>query len=55
MKAVVLEAKKLRVRNKPRPVPSLREALIQVNLAGICNTDLELVRGYMDFEGILGH
>ncbi|MBN1272171.1 MAG: alcohol dehydrogenase catalytic domain-containing protein [Candidatus Aminicenantes bacterium] len=55
MKAVVLEAKKLRVRNKPRPVPSAEEALIQVHLAGICNTDLELVRGYMDFEGILGH
>lgn len=39
------------------PDPALRpgEALIRVRLAGICNTDLELVRGYMSFRGVLGH
>ena len=31
------------------------EALIRTRLAGICNTDLELVRGYMGFRGVLGH
>lgn len=31
------------------------EALIRVRLAGICNTDLEIVRGYAGFEGTLGH
>ncbi len=31
------------------------EALIRVLQAGICNTDLEIVRGYMNFQGILGH
>ncbi len=31
------------------------EALIRVLLAGICNTDLEIVRGYMGFQGVLGH
>ena len=31
------------------------EALIRVLLAGICNTDLEIVRGYMNFQGVLGH
>ncbi len=31
------------------------EALIRVRLAGICNTDLEIVRGYMGFRGVLGH
>lgn len=38
-------------------MPQLREgdALVRVQLAGICNTDLELVRGYMGFRGILGH
>ncbi|HEU0001821.1 MAG TPA: alcohol dehydrogenase catalytic domain-containing protein [Ktedonobacteraceae bacterium] len=37
--------------------PELRpgEALIRVVLAGICNTDLEITRGYMAFEGVLGH
>ena len=39
----------------PRPIPKPGEALIRVSLAGICNTDLEIVRGYMGFQGILGH
>ncbi|MCP5067005.1 MAG: alcohol dehydrogenase catalytic domain-containing protein [bacterium] len=30
-------------------------ALVQVHLAGICSTDLEIIRGYMSFQGILGH
>ncbi len=39
----------------PDPVPLPGEALVRVRLAGICNTDLELVRGYMAFQGVLGH
>jgi threonine dehydrogenase-like Zn-dependent dehydrogenase len=39
----------------PMPTPTEGEALIRVSLAGICNTDLEIVRGYMGFHGILGH
>jgi threonine dehydrogenase-like Zn-dependent dehydrogenase len=31
------------------------QALIKIRRAGICNTDLELIRGYMNFSGILGH
>ena len=38
-----------------RPEPSGGEALIRVRLAGICATDLELIRGYMNFRGVLGH
>ena len=38
------------------PVPGREgEALIQVIRAGICNTDLEIVKGYAGFHGILGH
>lgn len=37
------------------PVLRPGEALIKVTLAGICNTDLEIVRGYMDFQGVPGH
>lgn len=55
MKAVVLTKGKLEVQDRPRPVSKAGEALIQVRLAGICNTDIELVRGYMAFEGVLGH
>ena len=31
------------------------EALIRVVMAGICNTDLEITRGYLAFQGVLGH
>ena len=37
------------------PDPPGGEALIRVRLAGICATDLELIRGYMNFRGVLGH
>ena len=38
------------------PVPEQNgEALIRVSLSGVCNTDLEIARGYAGFEGTLGH
>jgi threonine dehydrogenase-like Zn-dependent dehydrogenase len=37
------------------PQPKAGEALVRVRAAGICNTDLEILRGYMSFEGTLGH
>src|SRR5436309_14694912 len=42
---------------KNYPLPDLQtgEALIRVLLAGICNTDLEITRGYLAFQGVLGH
>ena len=39
----------------PRPSLESGEALIKVLLAGICNTDLEIIRGYLNFHGVLGH
>ncbi len=39
----------------PDPERLPGEALLRVLVAGICATDLELIRGYMDFEGVLGH
>jgi len=39
----------------PLPAVPPGEALIRVRLAGICNTDLEIMRGYMGFRGVLGH
>jgi alcohol dehydrogenase len=40
-----------------RPLPKLRPgwALLRLRLAGICNTDLEILRGYHGFQGIPGH
>ena len=38
------------------PVPShAGEALVRVRVSGICNTDLEIARGYAGFEGTIGH
>ncbi|SRR5579875_880845 len=39
----------------PIPVPPAGESLVRVRMAGICGTDLEMVQGYMDFSGVLGH
>lgn len=55
MKAVMLKDGEICVEEVPTPVPGEGEALVKVIKAGICNTDLELLEGYMDFEGILGH
>jgi threonine dehydrogenase-like Zn-dependent dehydrogenase len=42
-------------RHYPTPTPPRGEALVRVLQAGVCNTDLELVKGYMNFTGVLGH
>lgn len=56
MKALVLEGGSVRLEERwPEPAPKPGEALVRVTLAGICNTDLELARGYMGFSGVLGH
>lgn len=44
----------LRLIDTPKPDPE-QEALIRVVLAGICNTDIEITRGYAGFKGIPGH
>ncbi|MFQ6038877.1 MAG: alcohol dehydrogenase catalytic domain-containing protein [Candidatus Aminicenantales bacterium] len=55
MKALVFREGCLGLEKVSRPVPKQGEALIRVLKAGICRTDLEITRGYMDFQGILGH
>lgn len=39
----------------PCPQPGPDEALIHVLVTGICSTDLEIVKGYAGFSGVLGH
>jgi threonine dehydrogenase-like Zn-dependent dehydrogenase len=39
----------------PEPQPGAGEVKIRVHLAGICATDLEIARGYMDLTGVPGH
>nr|BBH91611.1 alcohol dehydrogenase [Thermosporothrix sp. COM3] len=56
MRALVYQDSTLRLEQQyPCPEPIEGEALIRVLLTGICNTDLEILRGYMDFQGIPGH
>lgn len=54
MKALRFEDGELRLAEAARPARA-GEALVRVRLAGICNTDLEIVRGYAGFSGTLGH
>ncbi len=46
---------KLKATSQPRPKLRKGWALIRVRLAGICNTDVEILRGYHDFRGTPGH
>ena len=56
MLALWLEDRRLRLRDDvPIPEPPAGEALVRVVRAGICNTDIELTRGYYPFTGIPGH
>ncbi len=49
--------RKGRLEPREKPVPALRPgwAVARVRLAGICNTDIELLRGYLSFRGTPGH
>ncbi|MBI5816628.1 MAG: alcohol dehydrogenase catalytic domain-containing protein [Nitrospinae bacterium] len=56
MRAVVLRGSGVTLeKDYPDPTPKPDEALIRPLLCGVCNTDLELARGYMGFSGVLGH
>lgn len=55
MQAVYLEGGKVTVRDVPVPERPPGFALLRLLKAGICNTDLELQRGYYGFSGIPGH
>jgi threonine dehydrogenase-like Zn-dependent dehydrogenase len=55
MLAVHLEKRRVEVRSVRRPTRPAGSALIRLMFGGICNTDLELQRGYYGFSGIPGH
>ncbi|MFQ6001483.1 MAG: alcohol dehydrogenase catalytic domain-containing protein, partial [Anaerolineae bacterium] len=55
MRALLYDGELRLLPDYPRPKPPPGEALIRVSLAGICNTDLEIAKGYMGFQGVLGH
>src|ERR1700749_3403158 len=54
MLAIRFDEEGLRVAEVPEPSRA-GEAVVRVTLAGVCNTDLEIARGYAGFKGTLGH
>jgi threonine dehydrogenase-like Zn-dependent dehydrogenase len=56
MRAVVLNGSDVSLQaDRAMPVPLDGEVLVRVLRAGVCETDLQLIRGYMGFNGVLGH
>jgi threonine dehydrogenase-like Zn-dependent dehydrogenase len=55
MQALVWDGTALRVADRAPPTVSDGRAIVRVRCAGVCNTDLEIARGYMGFRGVLGH
>lgn len=54
MKALRYQNNRLTVAEVPKP-DDAAEAVVRVTLSGICNTDVEIVRGYAGFQGTIGH
>ncbi|MBX7055127.1 MAG: alcohol dehydrogenase catalytic domain-containing protein [Pyrinomonadaceae bacterium] len=54
MKALRFAGGRLSLDDIPPPFAG-GEALVRVTRSGICNTDIEIVRGYAGFEGTIGH
>jgi threonine dehydrogenase-like Zn-dependent dehydrogenase len=55
MRALVLEDVVRFRTSHPTPTPAAGEVLVRVTRAGVCETDLQLIKGYMGFRGVLGH
>jgi len=54
MRALVFDGEP-RIAEVPVPRRAEGEARVRVFTAGICNTDLEIIKGYMGFQGVPGH
>ena len=54
MKALRVNDRGVGIENLPVPQPN-GEVLVRVIKSGICNTDLEIARGYAGFKGTIGH
>ena len=54
-KAFVVRGESGSIEDVPVPTPGPGEALVRVLVAAVCNTDLEILKGYMGFCGVVGH
>lgn len=55
MRAIVFDGRLSFRGDYPRPERKPGEALLRVVSAGVCATDLEIIKGYMGFKGVIGH
>src|SRR5690348_16739783 len=55
MRALLFDGRLRLATDYPTPALAPAEALIRPTLVGVCNTDVEITRGYMGFRGVLGH
>lgn len=55
MRSLHFDGTAVQLKSAPTPAPGEGEVLIRVHAAGVCQTDLEIAKGYMGFTGILGH
>lgn len=54
-KGFVVEGDSATLQDIPMPQPLPHECVVKVLIAGVCNTDLEIMKGYMGFKGVVGH
>jgi alcohol dehydrogenase len=55
MRALLFDGNLKFLNDCPPPRRGPGESLIRVKMTGICNTDLEIAKGYMGYNGVLGH
>lgn len=56
MKGLYCDGTSIRLRNDlPTPIPGPGEVLLRVRSVGVCDTDIQLAKGYLGFRGVLGH
>lgn len=56
MRAIVFDGSNPRLEvDRPDPQPQPGEVLVRVVRAGVCETDLQIIKGYHGFHGVLGH
>jgi alcohol dehydrogenase len=55
MKALVFDGRLSFRDDYPTPTAAPGEVLVEVRRAGVCNTDIEITKGYMNYRGVLGH
>jgi threonine dehydrogenase-like Zn-dependent dehydrogenase len=55
VRAIFLDGQAIFRADYPKPEPVAPNVLVRVLTAGVCETDLQLVRGYLGYSGVLGH